>query len=63
MAKVKIKLLTSRVDDHQSNVPGDVIEVEANEARALLESNQAEPVTSRRSEKSEKRVVKPAEKA
>ena len=56
MAKVKVKLLTSRVEQrgelqvHQGF--GDIIEVDAAEAKRLFESQQAEPVAARR--KSEK---------
>lgn len=59
MAKVKVKLLTARVDGSESNVPGDIIEVEASEARALLETDQAEAVTTRKTDTAEKRVTKP----
>lgn len=56
MAKVKVKLLTSRVeqrgDIQVANGYGDIIEVDAAEAKRLFESQQAEPVATRK--KSEK---------
>lgn len=59
MAKVKVKLLTSRVeqrgDDQIANGYGDIIEVDAAEAKRLFESQQAEPVATRkRTEKAAK---------
>jgi hypothetical protein len=61
MANVKVKLLTSRVDGNESNVPGDIIEVSATEAKALLESEQAEPVAEGRAKRASKAVVADAE--
>lgn len=61
MAAVKVKLLTSRVDGHDSWVPGDVIEVDANEAKALLEAGLAEPVAQSKSKRSSKAVAGDAE--
>ena len=54
VAKVKVKLLTSRVDDKDSWVAGDVIEVDAAEAKALLEGGYAEPVAATRAKRSSK---------
>ncbi|NBW21872.1 MAG: hypothetical protein EBR82_79350 [Caulobacteraceae bacterium] len=54
MAKVKVKLLTSRVDDKESWVAGDVIEVDAAEAKALLEGEYAEPVAATKAKRASK---------
>lgn len=63
MAKVKVKLLTSRVEQRGeaqiAQTYGDIIEVDADEAKRLFESEQAEPVTSRK--KTEKATVSQAE--
>ncbi len=44
MKKLKIKLLTGRSGADGSFVPGDKIDVDAKEAVALVESEQAEPL-------------------
>lgn len=53
-ALVKVRLLTSRIDGNISNVLGDVIEVDAREAKVLLETNQAEPVAETRAKRASK---------
>lgn len=59
MAKVKVKLLTSRVEargDVQHE--GDIVELDASEAKTLLERGQAEPVATRkRSEKATRKTT------
>ena len=47
-ATMKIKLHVWRSDTNESYGPGDVIEVSADEARQLIESDQAEPVAETR---------------
>lgn len=54
MAKVKVKLLTARVDGNESNVVGDTIEVDAAEAKRMFDADLAEPVAA----KSAKRTAK-----
>jgi hypothetical protein len=61
MANVKVKLLVGRVDGNESNVMGDVIEVSAAEAKALLESGQAEAVAEGRAKRASKAVASEAE--
>lgn len=61
MAKVKVKLLTARVDDKQSNVAGDVIEVDAAEAKALIEGEYAEPVAQSKAKRASRAVKEDAE--
>ena len=58
---VKVKLLTSRVDGHDSWVPGDVIEVSASEAKALLEADLAEAVAETRAKRASKAAAPAAE--
>jgi hypothetical protein len=52
MAKVKVKLLTSRVEQRGelqiAQGYGDIIEVDSAEAKRLFESQQAEPVVTRK---------------
>jgi hypothetical protein len=62
MANVTITLLTSIAGENFSYAPGDEISVDAAEAKRFLEAGLAEPVAKRASSKTEKRVVKPAEK-
>jgi hypothetical protein len=61
MAKVKVKLLTSRVEQRGeiqvSQGFGEIIEVDTDEAKRLFDSQQAEPVAVRK--KTEK-AAKPA---
>lgn len=52
--KIKVKLLTSRVDGNDSWVVGDVIEVSADEAKALIAGEYAEPVAETRAKKATK---------
>jgi hypothetical protein len=61
MSKVKVRLLTSRIDGDESNVAGDVIEVDAAEAKVLLETEQASPVTESRAKRATKATAKEAE--
>ena len=53
-SKIKVKLLTSRVDGNDSWVPGDIVEVSADEARALIAGDYAEPVAETRAKKATK---------
>lgn len=49
MGKVKVRLLTSRVEIRGGvQEVGDVIELPADEAKVLLERGQAEPVVTRK---------------
>lgn len=49
MPKVKVKLLTSRVEARGAvQHEGDIIELDAAEAKALLEAGSAEPVVTRK---------------
>jgi hypothetical protein len=52
--KIKVKLLTSRVDGNDSWVTGDVITVPADEAKRLIESELAEPIAETRAKKATK---------
>jgi len=61
MAKVKVKLLTARVDGKDSNVAGDVIEVDAAEAKALIEGEYAEPVAQSKAKRASRAVKEDAE--
>lgn len=56
---MRVRLLTSRAGYNFSQEPGDEIDVDAKEAKRLIESGQAEPVRSGR--KPERAV--PEEKA
>jgi hypothetical protein len=53
-ATVKVKLHVWRSDTTESHAPGDVIEVSTDEARQLIESNQAEPVAETRAKRASK---------
>jgi hypothetical protein len=53
-SKIKIRLLTSRVDGNESWVVGDIIEVDAAEAKALLEKGLGEAVAETRAKKATK---------
>lgn len=57
MSNVKVKLLVGRVDGNTNNAFGDIIEVPAVEAKALLESGQAEPVAAPKAKRSTKAVA------
>lgn len=61
MANVKVKLLTARVDGSESWVSGDIIEVSAGEAKALLEGGYAEPVAESKAKRSSKAKAPEAE--
>jgi len=61
VARIKVKLLTARVDANDSWVTGDIIEVEAAEAKALLEGGYAEPVAATRAKRASKATSDPAE--
>lgn len=52
---MKVKLLVSRAGVDFAQGVGDVIDVENDEAKRLLESGQAEPVAEKRAAKAEKR--------
>ena len=51
---VKVKLLTARIDGSESNVSGDIISVDAREAKVLIETAQAEPVAEPRAKRTAK---------
>jgi len=53
-AKIKVRLLTSRVDGNDSWVYGDVLSVDADEAKRLIEGELAEPVAETRAKKATK---------
>jgi hypothetical protein len=57
MSNVKVKLLVGRIDGNTSNAFGDIIDVPAAEAKALLESGQAEPVAAAKAKRSTKAVA------
>jgi len=57
MALVKVKLLVSRAGESFSNIAGDVVEVEAAEAKRMFEAEQAEPVAQARAKKSTRAVA------
>lgn len=59
--KIKVKLLTSRVDGNESWIPGDVLEVDGDEAKRMFEAELAEPVAETRAKKATKAAAKPAE--
>jgi hypothetical protein len=52
---MKVKLLVTRAAAGETAHPGDVVDLPTDEAKRLLESNQAEPVARKRVEKAEKR--------
>ena len=54
MAKVKVKLLTSRVDGHESWVVGDVLEVSADEAKRMFDADLAVPVAAKKATRTAK---------
>jgi hypothetical protein len=51
---VKVKLHVWRSNSLETHFPGDVIEVSANEARQLIETDQAEPVAETRAKRASK---------
>jgi hypothetical protein len=53
-AKIKVRLLTARVDGNDSWVTGDVISVNGDEAKRLIEAELAEPVAETRAKKATK---------
>lgn len=53
-SKIKIRLLTARVDGNESWVAGDVIEVDSTEAKALLDAELGEAVAETRAKKATK---------
>jgi hypothetical protein len=57
----KIKLLTGRCGPGGSFAPGEIIEVDADEAVRMLASGQAEPVAAKKPRTASKRASKPAE--
>jgi len=54
VAKVKVKLLTSRVDGHESWVVGDVLEVSADEAKRMFDADLAVPVAAKKATRTAK---------
>jgi len=57
----KIKLLTGRCGPGGSFAPGEIIEVDSDEAVRMLASGQAEPVAAKKPRTASKRASKPAE--
>lgn len=58
---MKVKLLTARVDGSESWVPGDVIDVSSEEAKALIEGEYAEPVAATKAKRASKAKADDAE--
>ena len=54
MAKVKVKLLTSRVDASESWVSGDELEVSADEAKRMFDAELAVPVAAKKATRTAK---------
>ena len=54
MAQVKVKLLTSRVDGHESWVVGDELEVSADEAKRMFDADLAVPVAAKKATRTAK---------
>lgn len=54
MAKVKVKLLTSRVDGSESWVSGDELEVSADEAKRMFDAELAVPVAAKKATRTAK---------
>lgn len=54
MAKVKVKLLTARVDGSESWVSGDVLEVSADEAKRMFDAELAVPVVAKKATRTAK---------
>jgi hypothetical protein len=54
VAKVKVKLLTSRVDGHESWVVGDELEVSADEAKRMFDADLAVPVAAKKATRTAK---------
>ena len=54
MSKVKVKLLTSRASKTFSQVRGEVVEVDVDEAARMVAKGQAEMVRSRQTETTKK---------
>jgi hypothetical protein len=54
VAKVKVKLLTSRVDGHESWVVGDELEVSAHEAKRMFDADLAVPVAAKKATRTAK---------
>lgn len=52
---MKVKLTTSRSTDEGVQHAGEEVDLPAEEAKRLLESDQAVPVTRKRSQRAEKR--------
>jgi len=61
MANMNIRLLTAMAGVDFSSAHGDIISVDASEAKRLIEQGDAEPVAKRATDKTEKRVSKPVE--
>ena len=57
---VKVRLLVSRAGDGFAQNQGDVIEVDKDEAKRMLEAGQCEPVAQKRAERAEKRPARAA---
>jgi len=54
VAKVKVKLLTSRVDASESWVSGDELEVSADEAKRMFDAELAVPVAAKKATRTAK---------
>lgn len=54
VAKVKVKLLTSRVDGFESWVSGDELEVSADEAKRMFDAELAVPVAAKKATRTAK---------
>ena len=54
VAMIKIRLLTARVDGNESWSYGDVLEVDADEAKRMFAAELAEPVAETRAKKATK---------
>ena len=52
---MKVKLSTTRSTPDGVNEVGEIVDLPAEEAKRLLNSGQAEPVASKRSQRAEKR--------
>jgi hypothetical protein len=53
---IKVRLLTSRADELESWVAGDEITVAADEAKALIDRGDAEPVARKQADQRETRA-------
>lgn len=60
---MKVKLLVSRAGADFSNGPGEVVDVDASEGKALVESGQAEAVGEKPSKRAHTRKSKASKEA